>query len=193
MQKVKVPLQNFQYGEGSPSLIARTDSEIYNSSAQRVQNFFLRAEGGVIKRSGTKHIYTYDTTINENACTITVADYANIAVGATITLTTSAGVEVVFTAEAAGASDPASSTGFRPNTNNNTTADNIQATINAHASFTVANPSAAIITVTDTSTSPTGFLTAKSSNATRLVVTSKSFARTQQVRIIPFIFSDDKR
>ena len=193
MQKVKVPLQNFQYGEVSPSLIARTDSEIYNSSAQRVQNFFLRAEGGVIKRSGTKHIYTYDTTINENACTITVADYANIAVGATITLTTSAGVEVVFTAEAAGASDPASSTGFRPNTNNNTTADNIYTTINAHASFTVANPSAAVITVTETSPRPTGFLTAKSSDATRLAVTSESLARTQQARIIPFIFSDDER
>lgn len=193
MQKVKVPIQNFQYGEVSPSLIARTDSEIYNSSAQRVQNFFLRAEGGVIKRSGTKHIYTYDITLNENACTITVADYANIAVGATITLTTSAGVEVVFTAEAAGASDPASSTGFRPNTNNNTTADNIYTTINAHASFTVANPSAAVITVTETSPSPTGFLTAKSSDGTRLAVTSESLARTQQARLVPFIFSDDER
>ena len=193
MQKAKIPLQNFQFGEVSPSLIARTDSKLYNSSAQRLQNFFLMAEGGVIKRSGTKHIYTYDITINENACTINVGDYANIAVGATITLTTSAGVDIVFTAEAAGASDPSSSTGFRPNTNNNTTADNIYTTINAHASFTVANPAGAIVTVTETSPSTTGFLTAKSSDATRLAVVSESLARKQQARLVPFIFSDDER
>ena len=174
MQKAKIPIQNFQYGEVSPALVSRTDTEIYSNSAQRLQNFFLRAEGGVVKRSGTKHIYTYDITQNNTACTITVTDYANIAVGAFITLTTSAGVEVVFTAETAGSSSPSDSQGFRPNTNNDTTADNIQAAINAHASFTVANPASNVITVTETSPSPTGFLTATSSDGTRLAVTSQA-------------------
>ena len=65
MQKVRVPLTNFAFGEVSPSLYSRTDSPVYNQSAQRVKNFFIRSEGGVIKRSGLQNIYQYDTTINE--------------------------------------------------------------------------------------------------------------------------------
>lgn len=64
MQKVRVPLTNFQFGEVSPSLYSRTDSPVYNQSAQRVKNFFLRSEGGVIKRSGLRKIYKFDTTID---------------------------------------------------------------------------------------------------------------------------------
>ena len=41
MQKVRVPITNFQFGEVSPSLYSRTDSDIYTASAQRVENFFL--------------------------------------------------------------------------------------------------------------------------------------------------------
>ena len=66
MQKVRVPLTNFAFGEVSPSLYSRTDTPIYNQSAQRVKNFFLRSEGGVIKRSGLKKIYEFDTTVNTN-------------------------------------------------------------------------------------------------------------------------------
>ena len=65
MQKVRVPLTNFAFGEVSPSLYSRTDSPVYNQSAQRVKNFFIRSEGGVIKRSGLQNIYQFDTTINE--------------------------------------------------------------------------------------------------------------------------------
>ena len=64
MQKVRVPLTNFQFGEVSPSLYSRTDSPVYNQSAQRVKNFFLRSEGGVIKRSGLRKIYEFDTAID---------------------------------------------------------------------------------------------------------------------------------
>ena len=64
MQKVRVPLTNFQFGEVSPSLYSRTDSAVYTASAQRVENFFLRAEGGVIKRAGLQHIYEYNTAID---------------------------------------------------------------------------------------------------------------------------------
>ena len=56
MRKAKVPLTNFQFGEISPSLISRTDTRVYNNSAQKIENFFLRAEGGVIKRAGLKNI-----------------------------------------------------------------------------------------------------------------------------------------
>ncbi len=64
MRKAKIPLTNFQYGELSPSLISRTDTRVYNASAQKVENFFLRAEGGVIKRAGLSKIYEFDTTVD---------------------------------------------------------------------------------------------------------------------------------
>jgi len=64
MQKVRVPLTNFRFGEVSPSLYSRTDTQIYNQSAQKVTNFFLRSEGGVIKRSGLENIYQFDITVD---------------------------------------------------------------------------------------------------------------------------------
>ena len=81
MRKVRVPVNNFQFGEISPSAISRTDSSVYSASAQRVENFLLRSEGGVIKRAGTEKIYKYDITVEQTSFTITVADYANIADG----------------------------------------------------------------------------------------------------------------
>lgn len=61
MQKARVPLTNFQYGEISPSLVARTDSAIYNSSAQSVKNFFIMSEGGVKKRGGFKALHDFSS------------------------------------------------------------------------------------------------------------------------------------
>tara|TARA_Y100001972_G_scaffold1748_1_gene2030 strand:+ start:2123 stop:4366 length:2244 start_codon:yes stop_codon:yes gene_type:complete len=65
MQKVRIPLTNFAFGEVSPSLYSRTDSPVYNQSAQRVKNFFIRSEGGVVKRSGLQKIFQFDTTVDE--------------------------------------------------------------------------------------------------------------------------------
>ena len=70
MQKARIPLTNFQYGEISPSLVSRTDSAIYNSSAQSVKNFFIRSEGGVSKRGGFQAIHKFaglseDTNIRQ--------------------------------------------------------------------------------------------------------------------------------
>lgn len=70
MQKARIPITNFQYGEISPSLVARTDSPIYNSSAQSVKNFFIRTEGGVAKRGGFQALHdftavTEDTSIRQ--------------------------------------------------------------------------------------------------------------------------------
>lgn len=65
MQKARVPITNFQYGEISPSLVSRTDSPIYNSSAQSVKNFFIRTEGGVAKRGGFQALHDF-TSITED-------------------------------------------------------------------------------------------------------------------------------
>lgn len=70
MQKARIPITNFQYGEISPSLVSRTDSAIYNSSAQSVKNFFIRTEGGVAKRGGFQALHdftgvTEDTSIRQ--------------------------------------------------------------------------------------------------------------------------------
>ncbi len=62
MQRVRVPTTGFSFGEVSPSLLSRTDSAVYASSAQKVENFLIRPEGGVTKRGGFKNVYEYGTT-----------------------------------------------------------------------------------------------------------------------------------
>jgi hypothetical protein len=64
MQKVRVPQNSFQFGEISDSLIMRTDSPVYVSSAQRVENMIVTAEGSLKKRHGLKHMYNYSITYN---------------------------------------------------------------------------------------------------------------------------------
>lgn len=59
MQKVRVPINSFQYGEVSDSMLMRTDSPVYAQSAQTIQNFVVTSEGSLKKRTGLKHIYTY--------------------------------------------------------------------------------------------------------------------------------------
>lgn len=63
MRKARVPLTNFQYGEISPSLVSRTDSAVYASSAQSLKNFFIRAEGGVVKRGGFQAIHDFTSIV----------------------------------------------------------------------------------------------------------------------------------
>ena len=134
MRKVRVPVNNFQFGEISPSAISRTDSSVYAASAQRVENFLLRSEGGVIKRAGTEKIYEYDITVEQTSFTITVADYANIAVGSQIKFFTHDGTLITLESEAVGAGTPSVASGntyyYKPNTSNNVTADLIFAAVN---------------------------------------------------------------
>ena len=59
MQKVRVPINSFQFGEISDSMLMRTDSAVYAQSAQKIQNMVVMSEGSVKKRYGLKHIYTY--------------------------------------------------------------------------------------------------------------------------------------
>ena len=117
--------------------------------------------------------------------TITVTDYDNIPVGSRIVLTKSDGTTVTFTSETAGSSSPSETNGWRPNTNNDTTADNIYTAINAHADFTVANPASNVVTITETSPQAVGFLTVETTDSTRLAVTSETYSKAKSVASIP--------
>ena len=64
MQKVRVPINSFQYGEVSDSLSMRVDTPIYSASASTVQNMVVMAEGSLIKRSGLKHHINHGITYN---------------------------------------------------------------------------------------------------------------------------------
>lgn len=121
-----------------------------------------------------------------SACTITVSDYENIAVGTTLKLTKSDGQTVTFTSEAAGGSAPSDTDfGFRPNESNNTTADNIYTRINAHADFTVANPAAAVVTVEETLRKGAAPLTIVSSDIARLTTTDQAISIVESLSVIP--------
>ena len=59
MARIRVPQNSFQFGEVSSALTSRTDSPVYKNSAEKVRNFFIRGEGGVIKRPGTKRWHNF--------------------------------------------------------------------------------------------------------------------------------------
>ena len=106
-------------------------------------------------------------------CTITVTDYANIAVGTTLTFLKNDGTKVTLTSETLGGTAPTGTNGFRPNESNNTTADNIFTAFASIDGFTVANPAANVITVTR-DTVGGEHLTVRSSDPVRLAVTNFS-------------------
>ena len=66
MARIRVPITNFQYGEISPSMLSRTDTQVYANSGKKVENFFLRNEGGLLKRFGTRKVYEFDTTVDSS-------------------------------------------------------------------------------------------------------------------------------
>lgn len=61
MARIRVPLNNFERGEVSPSMTSRTDLNVYIQSAEKCRNFFLMAEGGVRRRPGTEFIYKWSS------------------------------------------------------------------------------------------------------------------------------------
>jgi len=126
-----------------------------------------------------------------NDCTITVTDYANIAVGTTLKFTKSDGSTVTFTSEAISGSSPSSSLGFRPNQDNDTTADNIFTAVNSHSDFTVSNPAANVVTIKETSPSA-GILTVKSSDTTRLATTNQTNAVVESAASITGAINEDE-
>lgn len=62
MATIRVPISNFQFGEVSPNLVSRTDTNVYKNAGKQVENFFLKNEGGLAKRFGTSKLYEFDTT-----------------------------------------------------------------------------------------------------------------------------------
>jgi len=66
VQKIRVPQNSFQFGEISDSLIMRTDTGVYTSSAQKIQNMIVTTEGSARKRQGLKHIYDYSITYDSS-------------------------------------------------------------------------------------------------------------------------------
>lgn len=67
MALIRVPLNNFERGEVSPSMTSRTDLNVYVQSAEKVRNFFLMAEGGVRRRPGTEFIYKWSSISVDNS------------------------------------------------------------------------------------------------------------------------------
>ena len=67
MARVRVPLNNFQFGEVSPALTSRTDTKVYTNAAEQVRNFFIRSEGGLKKRTGTKRWANFGSNPTYNA------------------------------------------------------------------------------------------------------------------------------
>ena len=67
MPRIRVPLTSFDYGEVSPSLRSRTDANIYTHAAQKLRNFFIRSEGGLEKRSGTRIWYESPLSYSSSA------------------------------------------------------------------------------------------------------------------------------
>ena len=135
MARVRIPLNNFVYGEINPSLTSRIDAPVYNQAGQSVKNVFIRSEGGVINRPGTKRLHNFSQTYTKPTATVTVSDYANIAVGTKLTFILSDGTVKTLQFETAGASSPSAASGnthfARAHQNNHTTADNIFTALNA--------------------------------------------------------------
>jgi len=195
MARIRVPLNNFVFGEISPSLTSRVDSAIYNQSGQSVKNVFIRAEGGVINRPGTKRLHNFSQSYSQPSATVTVTDYANIAVGTQLSFILDDGTKIILEFETSSADAPSTNIGnkyfVRAFTDNNTTADNIFTALNAISGLTSSNPASNVVTVTRDGTSITN-LKVTTSDSTRLAVTDFSVV-TQKIRLEPFIFSSDEK
>tara|TARA_B100000287_G_scaffold403195_1_gene424787 strand:- start:4442 stop:6835 length:2394 start_codon:yes stop_codon:yes gene_type:complete len=107
--------------------------------------------------------------------TVTVTDYANIAVGTKLTFTKHDGTVITLQSEASGASSPTAASGnthyFRPHANNDTTADNIYTALNAVSGLTVANPASNVVSVVR-DVNGLDNVTVTTTDSTRLAVTN---------------------
>tara|TARA_S200002703_G_scaffold46294_2_gene40164 strand:- start:1177 stop:3624 length:2448 start_codon:yes stop_codon:yes gene_type:complete len=59
MARVRIPLPSFEFGELNQSLTSRVDTQVYTSAAEQIRNLYIRAEGSVVKRPGTKRLYNF--------------------------------------------------------------------------------------------------------------------------------------
>lgn len=60
--KFNFPINNFQSGEWSPRMLARTDTEQYTRACEKLTNFIPQMTGGAVYRGGTKWVPITDAT-----------------------------------------------------------------------------------------------------------------------------------
>jgi hypothetical protein len=151
--------------EGDMLMIVNTDGTLVMYSLLRDQNVIAPSLAST----------------GPDVATITVSDYANIAAGTELTFTDNNGTVITLQSEAVGSSAPSSASGnthfFRPNSSNNTTADNLFTAFGNISQFVVKNPAAAVVTVKRVVPGDDN-LTVTTTDSTRLTVTN--FAKSDK-------------
>ncbi len=66
MQKLRVPINSFRFGEVSESVRMRADTDLYLASAQSIENMLVSTEGAVFKRPDLTHVYKYSDITNQS-------------------------------------------------------------------------------------------------------------------------------
>ena len=66
MQRIKIPINSFEFGELSPAFTSRVDTELYKSAAKKVTNFLILGEGGIRKRPGTTKIHEFNKSVTSD-------------------------------------------------------------------------------------------------------------------------------
>jgi len=201
MPTLKVPLNNFQFGEISPSLTSRTDTPLYNNAAEQVRNLWIRAEGGVKRRAGTEFYYQ---SINyaKPMSTITFDTAYNIENGHQIQFTLNDGT--ILTAQFQDASSDHSRVGntffFNKGGSDSTTAMNFYQRIlglGLYSSYEAISELSAATSINSNVVS----VFREASGGANLDVTTTHLSKLKatpfkiqpiQVRLEPFIFSDDE-
>ena len=206
MPTLKVPLNNFQFGEVSPSLSSRTDTPLYNNAAEQVRNFWIRAEGGLKRRAGTE----FHTTLGDYEspqARVTFADAPQIENGSQIKFHLNDGT--VITAQYTNASDKSriGNTFFLTvrnvsgQNNNNNNANELRDRINGSGVYSSLNDVPELSATVTNFEPATVLVNRTSSGGANLVVESTDSARARvtnfrvppiQFRLEPFVFSDDE-
>ena len=214
MPSLKVPLNNFQFGEISGSLTSRTDTQVYNNAGEQVRNFWIRAEGGLKKRAGTRRHYSFGSnSFTKAKMTLRVNNSLNL-VGNYVQFQLNDGTTIRLQGETGDAygntTAPSSNVGniyfFRPiisggtaQQRNETTASRIQAVLNGinGVTATVNSGNAAYVDV-ERDEAGGQFLDVKTTKVSSGInidgVINRGFSYTRlQKRLEPFEFSDDEK
>ena len=206
MPTLKVPLNNFQFGEVSPSLSSRTDTPLYNNAAEQVRNFWIRAEGGVKRRAGTEFYRSLGDYAHPQA-EVRFQDSVNIEMGSQIKFHLNDGT--ILTAEFTSNSDKSrigntffvSRYAMSGVNNNYENAESLRDRINGTGVYSsyddVPELTASVLsqypdtTFVERTASGGANLTVESTDARRARVKDFRVPKIQH-RLEPFVFSDDE-
>ena len=214
MPSLKVPLNNFQFGEISGSLTSRTDTQVYNNAGEQVRNFWIRAEGGLKKRAGTRRHYSFGSnSFTKATMQLQVGNSINL-VGNYVQFQLNDGTTIRLQGETGDpygtTTAPSSNVGniyfFRPiisggttTQRNEETASRIQAVLNGITGITatVNGTNAAFVDVErdDAGGQFLDVITTKRSAGISINgITGQGFQYIRlQKRLEPFLFSDDEK